>query len=402
METSSLTVPAQDPRRTSSARGSHGNAIFKLQLKGTDQQRHVMIRDMTLDPITRALLHVDFVRVLLDKKLRVEGAVEIVGDRPIGVKDEGGILNIVTHELEIECLPADIPASIKVDVSELQIHDSFRVSDLKLGDKIKVLEAPDRVIVHVGVPKAEEVGRRRRGRRAEGAAASSGRARGDQEGQEGERRAPTGGPAGRSREGQGREEGEEIGDGRSSSSWWDSATPATGTPGRGTTSASTSWRRSPRRPAGGPAAPRPARLPGAHGTGPGGGAPRPRRAPADLHEPLGRVGEGARAEVRRPARAPHRRLGRRGASRRVAPPPALRARRAGRRDSSPSSTASGRTRFPRLRLGVRGENFQPAEPIDDYVLSRFSKKERPVDRRGDRGRLRRPRGLRDPRGSTPP
>ena len=154
MDTWSLQVP----RKTLSNllnKGLHGNAIFKLQLKGTDQQRHVMIRDLALDPITRHMLHVDFVRVLLDKKLRVKSDVEVVGIAA-GVK-EGGILNIVTHEILIECLPADIPESIKIDVSEMKIHDSFRVSDLKAGDKIKVLESPGRVLAHVGVPKAEEV-----------------------------------------------------------------------------------------------------------------------------------------------------------------------------------------------------------------------------------------------------
>jgi large subunit ribosomal protein L25 len=136
-------------------KGLHGNAIFKLQLKGTKDQRHVMIRDLALDPVTRHMLHVDFVRVLLDKKLRVKSDVSVVGVAN-GVK-EGGILNIVTHEVLVECLPADIPESIQIDVSAMNIHDSFRVSDLKVGDKIKVLENADRVIAHVGVPKAEEV-----------------------------------------------------------------------------------------------------------------------------------------------------------------------------------------------------------------------------------------------------
>ena len=136
-------------------KGVHDNAIFKLQLKGTDQQRHVMIRDLTLDPINRALLHVDFVRILLDKKLRVKAAVETQGI-PVGVKNQGGVLSIVTHELQIECLPADIPTSIPVDVSNLSVHDSLRVSALSLGDKIKILEAPDRVIAHVTYARAEE------------------------------------------------------------------------------------------------------------------------------------------------------------------------------------------------------------------------------------------------------
>jgi len=154
METWSLQVPRKT-LATLLNRGLHSNAIFKLNLKGTSQTRHVMIRDLTLDPVSRKMLHVDFVRVLLDRKLRVKSDVEVVGVAQ-GVK-EGGILNIVTHEILIECLPADIPESVKVDVSAMELHDSLRVRDLKLGDKIKVLENADRVVAHVGVPKAEEV-----------------------------------------------------------------------------------------------------------------------------------------------------------------------------------------------------------------------------------------------------
>src|ERR1035437_4781302 len=146
METWSLQVPRKT-LATLLNKGLHGNAIFKVNLKGTSQTRHVMIRDLTLDPISRKMLHVDFVRVLLDRKLRVKSEIA----------NAGGILNIVTHEILIECLPADIPESVKVDVSAMEMHDSLRVSDLKLSDKIKVLENAGRVIAHVGVPKAEEV-----------------------------------------------------------------------------------------------------------------------------------------------------------------------------------------------------------------------------------------------------
>ena len=153
------TWPLQVPRKTLANllnKGLHGNAIFKLNLKGTDQTRHVMIRDLTLDPVSRKMLHVDFVRVLLDRKLRVKSEIAIEGV-PNGVKNAGGILNIVTHEILIECLPADIPESVKIDISAMEIHDSFRIQDLKLGAKITVLEKADRVLLHVGVPKAEEV-----------------------------------------------------------------------------------------------------------------------------------------------------------------------------------------------------------------------------------------------------
>jgi large subunit ribosomal protein L25 len=155
METLSLSVPRKSLLNLL-RKGLHDNAIFKLQLKGTDQLRHVMIRDMMVDPVSRAMLHVDFVRILMDKKLRIKAAVETVGVAA-GVKNEGGLLNIVTHVIAIECLPADIPESIRIDVSEMKVHESLRVSDLKLGDRIRILEGADRVIVHVGVPKAEEV-----------------------------------------------------------------------------------------------------------------------------------------------------------------------------------------------------------------------------------------------------
>jgi large subunit ribosomal protein L25 len=153
------TVPLSIPRKSLLnllRKGIHENAIFQLKMKGADAAGHVMIRDLSVDPVTRAMLHVDFVRILMDKKLKVKTAIEIVGI-PFGVKNEGGLLNVVTHELSIECLPADIPHSIPVDVTELHLHGSIRVSDLKVDEKVRVLDASDRVIAHVAVPKAEEV-----------------------------------------------------------------------------------------------------------------------------------------------------------------------------------------------------------------------------------------------------
>jgi large subunit ribosomal protein L25 len=82
--------------------------------------------------------------------------VEVTGT-PVGVKVQGGILDFVTRELEIECLPADIPEKIVVDVSELELGKHIRVSDLKLSDKLTMLTEPDIVIVHVVAPRAEEV-----------------------------------------------------------------------------------------------------------------------------------------------------------------------------------------------------------------------------------------------------
>lgn len=134
-------------------KGLHQNSVFLLQLKGTEEKRHVMVRDVTVSPIRRELLHVDFVRILLDRKLKVKVPVELVGT-PVGVK-LGGLLGVVSRELEIECLPADIPASLVVDISGLGADGVLRVADLTLGDKVRAPGDPDRVIAHVVARRAE-------------------------------------------------------------------------------------------------------------------------------------------------------------------------------------------------------------------------------------------------------
>lgn len=155
METLSLAVPRKSLLNLF-RKGLHENTVFKLSLKGTDQQRHVMVRDVSVDPVSRHLLHIDFVRILLDRKLRVKVNVEAEGIA-FGVKNEGGLLNIVTHQLLVECMPTAIPGAIKVDVTALKAREAIRVADLKLPDGVKVIDAPDRVVLHVGVPRVEEV-----------------------------------------------------------------------------------------------------------------------------------------------------------------------------------------------------------------------------------------------------
>lgn len=136
-------------------KGLHQNAVFRVHVKGADEQPHVMVRDVMVSPLRRELVHLDFVRVLLDRKLKVRVPVETVGIAA-GVK-LGGLLDVVTRELEVECLPADIPASIKADVTALDAGGVLRVADLALGEKIQVLGDADRVIAHIVTHKAEEV-----------------------------------------------------------------------------------------------------------------------------------------------------------------------------------------------------------------------------------------------------
>lgn len=135
-------------------KSEHGiRSIFLLKMAGTDQQRHAMIKDIQIDPISRKMTHIDFVRVAMDEKVRVTVPVHISGTA-IGVK-EGGILDFQVRDLHIECLPGAIPDAIDVDVTNLGSHDYCRVSDLKLPEGVKVLDDPERVVVGVTHMKVE-------------------------------------------------------------------------------------------------------------------------------------------------------------------------------------------------------------------------------------------------------
>ncbi|MFQ5777325.1 MAG: 50S ribosomal protein L25 [Terriglobia bacterium] len=131
------------------------NAVFTLQIKGQGKAS-AMIRDWQSEPVKGSLLHVDFLRIALDTRLRVKVPVETRGEA-IGVKQQGGILELVQREVEVECLPGDIPDSFEVEVTELAITDSFRVGDLQVDNrKLRILTDPEQVIVHVVAPRALE------------------------------------------------------------------------------------------------------------------------------------------------------------------------------------------------------------------------------------------------------
>ena len=135
--------------------GAGENAIFLLKLAGSDQSRHAMIREMQRDPVSRKPLHIDFVRVLMDVKITINVPIEIVGVAK-GVKTDQGILDVVTREIEIECLPGNIPAHLPVDVAELAIGDAIRVAELKVPDGVTIVDNPEKVVVHVTHPTREE------------------------------------------------------------------------------------------------------------------------------------------------------------------------------------------------------------------------------------------------------
>ncbi|HEX9161752.1 MAG TPA: 50S ribosomal protein L25 [Thermoanaerobaculia bacterium] len=135
-------------------KSDHGvRSIFLLKMAGTDQQRHAMIKDIQIDPISRKMTHVDFVRVVMDEVVRVNVPVHLSGTS-IGVK-EGGILDWQVRELHVECLPNAIPDSVEVDISEVGMHQYIRVSELKLPEGVKVMDDPERVVVGVTHARAE-------------------------------------------------------------------------------------------------------------------------------------------------------------------------------------------------------------------------------------------------------
>lgn len=140
---------------TAFRKGAGDNAIYLLKMSGTDQSRHAMIKEIDRDPVSREVLHVDFLRVLMDVKVRVSVAIELTGT-PKGVKQEGGILDFVNREVEIECLPNDIPASLPVDVSDVGMGESFRVGQIPAREGLRILDDADKVIAHVAHPAKEE------------------------------------------------------------------------------------------------------------------------------------------------------------------------------------------------------------------------------------------------------
>ena len=131
------------------------NTLIALNVPGAGNAR-VLVREYQLDPVTHELLHADFYRVAMDKLLRVQVTVVPQGE-PKGVKQQGGVLDVVHRQIEIECLPADIPTHIEVDVSELMVGQSIRVKDIATNPKWKAITDAEIMLLHVIIPKVEEV-----------------------------------------------------------------------------------------------------------------------------------------------------------------------------------------------------------------------------------------------------
>ena len=131
------------------------NTILSLKVAGGSAD-NVILKDWQVDPVRDTILHADFQRIAMDQELRVTVPIAVRGEA-IGVKTDGGLLDVVLREIEVECLPADIPERIECDVTELKMNESIRVRDLPALERVRILAEPDRVIVHVVSIREEEV-----------------------------------------------------------------------------------------------------------------------------------------------------------------------------------------------------------------------------------------------------
>lgn len=129
------------------------NTIFDLNVEGSPVVK-AMIVDWQHEPLKGRLLHIDLKRIAMDKPMRVSVPIQLVGTST-GVKNQGGILDHVLREVEIECLPADIPSHLDVDVSGLALHGVLRISDLPHSGSIKFLGDENATVVHVTAVKEE-------------------------------------------------------------------------------------------------------------------------------------------------------------------------------------------------------------------------------------------------------
>lgn len=124
------------------------NAVFLLKLSGSKDSRHAMVRELDVDPISRQIRHIDFQRILLTEKVRVQVPLELLGE-PEGVRNEGGVLDFVTREIGVEALPTKIPQSIEVDVSALHLGQHLEIQDLEVPAGVEFTDELNRVVVSI-------------------------------------------------------------------------------------------------------------------------------------------------------------------------------------------------------------------------------------------------------------
>ncbi len=135
--------------------GTGENTVFLLELHGTGKKRHAMIRELQTDSLTGEMIHLDFQRILMDQTVRIQVPIELEGEAE-GAKTEGGMVDFVTREIEVECLPSLIPTHVSLDVSPLHIGQHVEAKDLELPEGVELVMDPERVIVSVSIHKVVE------------------------------------------------------------------------------------------------------------------------------------------------------------------------------------------------------------------------------------------------------
>ncbi len=129
------------------------NTLFRVAFDS--EEMDVMIKDLQIDPTTDEILHADLIRIAMDKLIRVTVPIVHEGD-PVGVKAEGGFIDFANREIEIECLPKDIPENLVIDISSLHIHQSFKVEHIVPPPGVRLLSDPGQVLVLISMPHKEE------------------------------------------------------------------------------------------------------------------------------------------------------------------------------------------------------------------------------------------------------
>ncbi len=129
------------------------NTVFEVSFNS--ETKNAMIKELQRHPVTDELIHADLIQIAMDKVVRVSVPVVPVGDS-IGVKAEGGFVDYITREIELECLPKDIPEYIEIDISHLHLRQSFKVGDVVVPDGVNLVSDPEAILVHIEVPAKEE------------------------------------------------------------------------------------------------------------------------------------------------------------------------------------------------------------------------------------------------------
>lgn len=154
-EGESVAISVDEKTVTQVLRSERGvNTLLTLEFDGSGDTCQALLREIQREPVREALLHADFLRVSMTEEIEVDVTLEFSGS-PVGVKNQGGVLHVIRHQIPVACLPGNIPDHIVVDVSGLEIGDEIRVEHLQVPETARILEEPHRLVVHVVPPTVE-------------------------------------------------------------------------------------------------------------------------------------------------------------------------------------------------------------------------------------------------------